>query len=74
MERPTKYQSEYAEQAERLCKLGMTDEELAEFFGCGKYRLDSVGRVSAGFGIFIHDSGNIRHLEAVKGRGQKGLR
>ncbi len=29
------------------------------FFGCGKYRLDSGGPASAGFGIFIQDSGDI---------------
>lgn len=30
--RPSKYRPEYAEQAEKLCKLGLIDEELAEFF------------------------------------------
>lgn len=30
--RPTDYREEYAEQAERLCKLGLTDAELAEFY------------------------------------------
>lgn len=31
--RPTAYKSEYAQQAYRLCLLGATDAELAEFFG-----------------------------------------
>jgi hypothetical protein len=31
--RPSEYQREYAEQAEKLCKLGATDVELADFFG-----------------------------------------
>ncbi len=31
--RPTDYREEYAEQALKLCKLGMTNEQLAEFFG-----------------------------------------
>jgi hypothetical protein len=31
--RPTDYRPEYAEQAEKLCKLGATDAELGEFFG-----------------------------------------
>lgn len=31
--RPTEYKPEYAEQAEKLCKLGATDAELADFFG-----------------------------------------
>jgi hypothetical protein len=30
--RPTKYKQEYDEQAEKLCKLGATDEEIADFF------------------------------------------
>lgn len=30
--RPTKYKPEYAEQAFRLCLLGLTDEELAKYF------------------------------------------
>ncbi|MCP5245700.1 MAG: hypothetical protein H6937_07055 [Burkholderiales bacterium] len=31
--RPTKYRDEYANQAYKLCLLGYTDKELAEFFG-----------------------------------------
>lgn len=31
--RPTEYRDEYPEQAEKLCKLGAIDKELAEFFG-----------------------------------------
>ena len=30
--RPTKYKPEYAEQAEKLCRLGATDPDLADFF------------------------------------------
>lgn len=30
--RPSKYKSEFAEQARKLCLLGATDEELADFF------------------------------------------
>lgn len=33
MSRPTKYKAEFAIQAEKLCKLGATDMELADFFG-----------------------------------------
>ncbi|AOF18139.1 terminase [Yersinia enterocolitica] len=32
MARPTKYQKAYAEQARKLCLLGYTDKELADFF------------------------------------------
>lgn len=31
--RPTEYRSDYCEQATKLCKLGATDKELADFFG-----------------------------------------
>jgi hypothetical protein len=30
--RPTKYKADYAKQAEKLCLLGATDDELADFF------------------------------------------
>ena len=30
--RPTKYKAEYTKQAEKLCKLGATDSDLADFF------------------------------------------
>lgn len=33
MGRPTLYREEYVEQARKLCNLGATDRELAEFFG-----------------------------------------
>lgn len=32
MARPTKYQEAYAEQARKLCLLGYTDDQLADFF------------------------------------------
>jgi hypothetical protein len=32
MARPTKYKPEYCEQAEKLCRLGATDIEIADFF------------------------------------------
>jgi len=33
MARPSKYRDEFAEQAYKLCLLGATDKELADFFG-----------------------------------------
>lgn len=33
MARPSSYKAEYAAQAAKLCKLGATDEDLADFFG-----------------------------------------
>lgn len=37
--RDTKYRPEFNEQARKLCLLGFTDEELAEFFGVCKQTL-----------------------------------
>lgn len=39
MARPTRYRAEYAEQALKLCRLGATDEELADFFEISKQTL-----------------------------------
>lgn len=44
MARPTKYKAEYATQAEKLCKLGATDEELAEFFEVAVTTIDNWKR------------------------------
>lgn len=33
--RPSKYKTEYAKKAEKLCLLGATDEDLADFFEVG---------------------------------------
>lgn len=45
MARPSKFDKEICEQAEKLCKLGATDAELADFFGVvestiNKWKLD----------------------------------
>jgi hypothetical protein len=34
--RPTDYRPEYVEQARKLCALGATDDEMADFFGCDR--------------------------------------
>lgn len=41
MGRPSRYREEFAEQARKLCRLGATDKELAEFFGVSVVTLDS---------------------------------
>lgn len=43
--RPTSYRAEYAEQAEKLCRYGATDAELADFFGV---TTRTIGRWQAG--------------------------
>ena len=39
--RPTKYKKEYDEQAAKLCKLGATDVQLADFFGVTEKTLNN---------------------------------
>lgn len=39
--RPTRYRAEFAEQAVKLCRLGATDNELAEFFGVSERTINN---------------------------------
>lgn len=39
--RPSSFKPEYAEQAYRLCLLGMTDVEMAQFFGVSPTTIDN---------------------------------
>lgn len=39
--RPTKYDSKYCEQAKKLCLLGATDIEIADFFGVNERTLNN---------------------------------
>lgn len=41
MARPSSYNPEYAPQAEKLCKLGATDKEMADFFGVSEKTLNT---------------------------------
>jgi hypothetical protein len=41
MARPTKFKPEFIEQARKLCKLGATDRELADFFGVTEKTLNN---------------------------------
>lgn len=38
--RPSKYQASFAEQALKLCRLGATDKELADFFGVNELTIN----------------------------------
>jgi len=49
MARPSKYKAEFAKQAERLCKLGATDQELAEFFEVSQQTLNNWKISQPGF-------------------------
>lgn len=41
MARPSSYRTEYADQAEKLCKLGATDKEVAAFFGVSEQTVNN---------------------------------
>lgn len=39
--RPAQFKPEYCEQAEKLCKLGATDKEIADFFGVSETSINN---------------------------------
>lgn len=49
MARPSKYKPEFAEQAAKLCKLGATDEALADFFDVAVATIDNWKRAHPEF-------------------------
>lgn len=49
MARPTKYQEAYAEQARKLCLLGYTDAELADFFEVSETTINNWKHEFPGF-------------------------
>ena len=49
MARPTKYKAEYAAQAIKLCRLGATDKELADFFEVNEDTINEWKKVHAEF-------------------------
>jgi DNA-binding XRE family transcriptional regulator len=49
MGRPTSYRAEYAAQALKLCKLGLTDKELAEYFEVSEQTLNAWKKAHPAF-------------------------
>lgn len=49
MARPTKYKEEHCEAAKKLCLLGATDVELADFFGVTEKTLNNWKKTKPGF-------------------------
>lgn len=47
--RPSLYQGEFAEQAEKLCRLGATDREMADFFSVDVATINRWKKQHAGF-------------------------
>lgn len=51
--RPTKYKEEYNIQVEKLCKLGATDKEIADFFDVSEDTINEWKNVHAEFSVSI---------------------
>lgn len=49
MARPTRYKAEFAEQARKLCLLGATDKDLAEFFEVSEQTINAWKKAHKGF-------------------------
>lgn len=49
MARPSKYQPAFAEQAAKLCRLGATDKDLADFFHVTERTLNTWKKQIPGF-------------------------
>ncbi|MGU3521569.1 terminase gpP N-terminus-related DNA-binding protein [Enterobacteriaceae bacterium C23F] len=47
--RPSRYKKEYAEQARKLCLLGYTDAELADFFGVSEQTINAWKKAHSEF-------------------------
>lgn len=53
MGRPSKYKPEYADQARKLCLLGATDKELADFFEVAEDTINEWKRVHIEFSVSV---------------------
>lgn len=49
MARPTKYRAEFAEQARKLCLLGATDKDLADFFEVSEQTINTWKKAHRSF-------------------------
>ena len=61
--RPTKYKAEYAKQAARLCKLGATDADLAEFFEVNEDTIHEWKKVHSRFSESMLEAKSNHDLE-----------
>jgi len=63
MGRPSKYKPEYAEQAYKLCLLGATDAELADFFAVSE---QTINAWKGDFPEFLESLTNGKHHADAK--------
>ena len=71
--RPTRYKAEYAEQARKLCLLGATDIELAEFFQVSTATLDTWKKAHSEFLSSITRGKDIADAEVAERLFQRAL-
>lgn len=71
--RPTRYKAEYAEQARKLCLLGATDIELANFFGISTRTLDVWKKSHPEFVSSIKGGKDIADAEVAEKLFQRAL-
>jgi hypothetical protein len=64
--RPSKYKAIYAEQAEKLCRLGATDVQLAEFFHVSEVTLNAWKKKYPEFLQSLKDGKEIADSVVVK--------
>lgn len=64
--RPTRYRKEYAEQARKLCLLGYTDKELADFFQVQESTINNWKKAHPEFLESLKDGKDIVDSDIVK--------
>jgi DNA-binding XRE family transcriptional regulator len=73
MARPTKYQKAYAEQARKLCLLGYTDAELADFFEVSEQTINAWKKAQPAFLESIKKGKDLADGEVVDSLYQRAL-
>ncbi len=63
--RPTEYDPKYCEQANKLCKLGATDEEMADFFDVSVTTLNNWKEKHPEFLLSIREGKEVADMEVV---------
>ena len=63
--RPTSYKPEYATQALKLCRLGATDKELADFFGVHEDTITEWKRVHPEFSVSLKEGKTLADAEVA---------
>ena len=74
MARPTKFKEEYIEQAKKLCSLGATTADLAEFFKVNPSTVKLWMVTNAKFSATINDQKAFSNAKVVRSLTKLGLR